>query len=187
MRNRQHSHSQGVPSEICLLCWQSHPAEICSLKGKECFVLHFGAQKDGKEPTSQREAQACYRSVRGKLKTSPLQVLLHQLYQQGHWYVVVIWKQEDATDPLIKELGLALWLYQTEIPLAALPVEILRELSARFEGGERIGVLNVDHAPAVGEATERALAAFKRATQGDTSHAPQPGVHLQQKQREWVL
>ena len=185
MRNRQHTHGQEAPSEICMLCWQSHPTEICPLKGKECFVLHFGARKDGKEPTSQREAQACYRSVRGKLKTSPLQVLVHQLYQLGHWYVVVIWKQEDATDPLIKELGLALWLYQTEIPFAALPVEILRELAARFEGGERTGVLNVDHAPAVGEATERALAAFKRATQGGTSHAPQPGVHL--LHREWVL
>jgi hypothetical protein len=38
--------------------------------------------------------------------------LVHQLYQQGHWYVVVIWKQEDATDPLIKGLKLTLWLYQ---------------------------------------------------------------------------
>ena len=185
MRKRQHTHSQEAPSEICMLCWQSHPTEICPLKGKECFVLHFGAQKVGKEPTSQREAQACYRFVRGKLKTSPLQVLVYQLYQLGHWYVVVIWKQEDATDPLIKELGLALWLYQTEIPFAALPVEILRELDARFERGERMGVLNVDHAPAVGEATERALAAFKRATQGGTSNAPQPGVHL--LHREWVL
>jgi len=148
-------------------------------------VLHFGAQKDGNEPISQREAQACYRSVRGKLKTSPLRVLVHQLYQLRHWYVVVIWKQEDATDPLIKELGLTLWLYQTEIPFAALPVEILRELAARFERGERTGVLNIDHAPAVGEATERALAAFKRATQDGTSNAPQPGVHL--LQREWNL
>jgi hypothetical protein len=98
---------------------------------------------------------------------------------------VVIWKQEDATDPLIKELGLALWLYQTEIPFAALPVEILGELDARFERGERKGVLNVDNAPSVGEATERALAAFKRATQESRSNAPQPGVHL--PQREWVL
>src|SRR5713226_6304888 len=173
MRNRQHSHSQEARSEICLL------------KGKACFVLHFGAQKDGKEPTSQREAQACYRSVRGKLKTSPLQVLVHQLYQQGHWYVVVIWKQEDATDPLIKELGLALWLYQTEIPCAALPVEILRELGARFERGERTGVLNDDTALSIGEATVRALEAYKRATQDGTSNAPQPGVHL--PQGEWVL
>jgi hypothetical protein len=185
MRNRQHTHSQAAPSKMCMLCWQSHPTEICPLKGKECFVLHFGAQKDGKEPASQREAQACYRSVRGKLKTSELQVLVHQLYQQGHWYVVVIWKQEDATDPLIKELGLALWLYQTEIPFAALPVEILRELDARFERGERTGVLNVDHASSIGEATERALVAFKRATQDGTSNVPQPGVHL--LQREWVL
>jgi hypothetical protein len=123
--------------------------------------------------------------TRGKLKTSPLQVLVHQLYQQGHWYVVVIWKQEDATDPLIKELGLALWLYQTEIPCAALPVEILRALSAHFKRGERTGVLNVDTAPSIGEATKRALAAFKRATQDGTSHAPQPGMQL--LQREWVL
>jgi hypothetical protein len=185
MRKRQHTHSQEAPGEICLLCWQSHPAEICPLKGKECFVLHFGAQKDGKEPTSQREAQACYRSVRGKLKTSSFQVLVHQLYQQGHWYVVVIWKQEDTTDPLISELGLTLWLYQTEIPLAVLPVEILRELGARFERGERTGVLNVDNAPSVGEATEQALAAFKRAKQHGTSNTPQPGVHL--PQREWIL
>jgi hypothetical protein len=185
MSKRQRTHGQEVPSEVCLLCWQSHPAESCPLQGKACFVLHFGAQKDGKEPTSQREAQACYRFVRGKLKPSPLQVVVHQLYQQGHWYVVVIWKQEDATDPLIKELGLALWLYQTEIPCAALPVEILRELGAHFERGERTGVLNVDTAPSIGEATERALAAFKRATQDGTSHAPQPGMHL--LQREWVL
>ena len=185
MRNRQHTHSQEAMSEGCLLCWQSHPAEICPLQGKECFVLHFGAQKGGKESTSQREAQACYRFVRGKLKTSSIQVLVHQLYQQGHWYVVVIWKQEDATDPLIKELGLALWLYQTEIASAALPVEILRELGAHFERGERTGVLNVDNAPSVSEATERALAAFKRATQDGTSNVPQPGVHL--LQREWIL
>ena len=97
----------------------------------------------------------------------------------------MIWKQEDATDPLIKELGLALWLYQTEIPFAALPVEILRELGAHIERGERTGVLNVDNAPSIGEATERALAAFKRATQDGTSNAPQPGVHL--PQREWIL
>jgi hypothetical protein len=185
MSNRQRTHCQEAPSEICPLCWQSHPTEICPLQGKECFVLQFGAQKDRQEPTSQREAQACYRSVRGKLKTSSLQVLVHQLYQQGHWYVVVIRKQEDAMDPLTKELGLALWLYQTEIPVAALPVEILRELDARFERGERTGVLNVDHAPSVGEATERALAAFKRAKQDGTSNAPQPGVHL--LQREWIL
>jgi hypothetical protein len=185
MRKRQHTQSQEAPGEICMLCWQSHPTERCPLQGKECFVLYFGAQKVGKDPTSQREAQACYRSVRGKLKTSPLQVVVHQLYQQGHWYVVVIWKQEDATDPLIKELGLALWLYQTEIPFAALPVEILRELDARFERGERTGVLNVDHAPSIGEVTERALAAYKKATQDGTSHALQPGVNL--PQREWVL
>lgn len=185
MSHRQHAHSQKTSSEECLLCWQSHPAEVCPLQGKECFALHFGAQKDGKEPTSQREAQACYRFVRAKLKTSPLQVLVHQLYQQGHWYVVVIWKQEDATDPLIKELGLSLWLYQTEIPFAALPVEILRELGAYFERGVRTGVLNVDNAPSVDEATERALAAFKRAKQDGMSNAPQPGVHL--PQREWTL
>jgi hypothetical protein len=185
MSNKQHTHSQEAQGEICVLCWQCHPAEICPLQGKACFVLHFGAQKDGKEPTSQREVQACYRSVRGKLKTSPLQVLVHQLYQQGHWYVVVIWKQKDATDPLIKELALALWLYQTEIPFAALPVEILRELGAHFERGERTGVLNVDHAPSIGEVTERALAAYKKATQDGTSNALQPGVHL--PQREWVL
>ena len=185
MRNRQHSHSQEAPSEICMLCWQSHPTEICPLKGKECFVLQFGAQKARSEPTSQREAQACYRSVRGKLKTSQLQVLVHQLYQQGHWYVVVIWRQEDATDPLIKELGLTLWLYSTEIPLAALPVEILRALGAHFERGERTGVLNVDNASSISGATERALAAFKRATQDGTSNIPQPGVHL--PQRQWVL
>ena len=111
--------------------------------------------------------------------------MVHQLYQQGHWYVVVIWRQEGATDPLIKELGLALWLYQTEIPFAALPVKVLRELGAHFERGERTGVLNVDDASSIGEATERALVAFKRATQGGPSNTPQPGVHLQQK--EWVL
>jgi hypothetical protein len=98
MRKRQHTQSQEALGEICMLCWQSHPTERCPLQGKECFVLYFGAQKVGEEPTSQREAQACYRSVRGKLKTSPLQVLVHQLYQLGHWYVVVIWKQEDAHD-----------------------------------------------------------------------------------------
>jgi hypothetical protein len=184
MRNRQHTHSQEAPSEICMLCWQSHPTEICPLKGKECFVLYFGAQKGRSNPLSQREAQTCYRSVRGKLKTSQLQILVHQLYQQGHWYVVVIWKQEDGKDPLIKELGLTLWLYQTEIPFAALPVEILRELDARFERGERTGVLNVDNASSIGEATVRALVAFKRAMQDGTSN-PQPGVHL--LQREWVL
>src|SRR5260370_42450672 len=164
MRNRQHTHSQEAMSEGCLLCWQSHPAEICPMQGKECFVLHFGAQKDGKEPTSQREAQACYRFVRGKLKTSSIQVLVHQLYQQGHWYVVVIWKQEDATDPLIKELGLALWLYQTEIPLAALPVEILRELDARFERGKRMEDINAHHPPALGEPREQARPPFRKAT-----------------------
>jgi len=185
MSKRQHTRSQESLSEACLLCWQSHPAEICPLQGKACFILPFGAQKDGKEPTSQREAQACYRFVRGKLKTSSLQVLVHQLYQQGRWYVVVMWKQEDATDPLIKELGLALWLYQTEIGSAALPVEILRELSAHFERGERTGVLNADNAPSISEATKRALAAFKRVTQDGTSNVPQPGVHL--LQREWVL
>jgi hypothetical protein len=96
-----------------------------------------------------------------------------------------MWNQKDATDPLIKELGLALWLYQTEIGSAALPVEILRELAARFERGERTGVLNVDTAPSVSEATERALMAFKRATLDGTSSAPQPGVHL--LQRQWIL
>ena len=185
MSKRRQIHSQGVPSERCLLCWQSHPGERCPLQGKTCFVLNFGAQKDGKEPTSQREAQACYRFIRGKLKASELQVLVHQLYQQGHWYVAVIWKQEDATDPLIRELGLALWFYQTEIPCAALPVEILRELGAHFARGERTGVLNVDDASSIGEATARALVAFKRATQDGTSHAPQPGLHLFQS--EWVL
>jgi hypothetical protein len=81
MSNSQHMHRQEALSEGCLLCWQSHPAQICPLQGKACFVLHFGAQKDGKEPTSQREAQACYRFVRGKLKTASLRVLVHQLYQ----------------------------------------------------------------------------------------------------------
>jgi hypothetical protein len=185
MRKRHHTHRQEALSEACQLCWQSHPAENCPLQGKACFVLHFGAQKDGKEPTSQREAQACYRFVRGKLKTASLQALVHQLYQQGHWYVVVMWNQEDAPDPLIKELGLALWLYQTQSASAALPVEILRELGAHFERGERTGVLNVDSAPSVSEATERALAAFKKATRDGTSHAPQPGVQL--LQREWIL
>jgi len=111
--------------------------------------------------------------------------LVHQLYQQGYWYVVVIWRQEDATDPLIKELGLMLWLYQTELPFAALPVEVLRTLSAHFERGERTGVLNVENAASLGEATKRALVAFKRATQDGRSHIPQPGMHL--PQREWVL
>ena len=97
----------------------------------------------------------------------------------------MIWKQKEATDPLIKELALALWLYQTEVPIAALPVEILRELGAHFERGERTGVLNVDNAPSIGEVTERALAAYKKATQDGTSKALQPGVHL--PQREWVL
>ncbi len=108
MRRRQHLHSQEALSEGCRLRWQSHPDQICPLQGKAYFVLPFGAQQDGKKPISQREAQACYRFVRGKLKTASLQVLVHQLYQQGHWYVVVMWNQEDATDPLIKELGLAL-------------------------------------------------------------------------------
>src|SRR5260370_38271455 len=109
MRKRQHTHRQEAPSEICMLCWQSHPTEICPLKGKEYFVLHFGAQKDGNGPISQREAQACYRSVRGKLKTSPLQELVHQLNQLGHWSVVVIWKQEDATDRPINDVGRPPW------------------------------------------------------------------------------
>jgi hypothetical protein len=185
MSKRYHTHNQQALSAACPLCWQSHPAEICPLQGKACFVLPFGAHKDGKEPTSQREAQACYRFVRGKLKTSPIQVLVHQLYQQGHWYVVVMWKQEDTTDPLIKELGLALWLYQTEIGAAALPVEILRILVAHFERGESTGVLNVDTAPSMSAATERAVAAFKRATQDGTSPAPQPGMYL--LQRQWTL
>jgi len=109
---------------------------------------------------------------------------VHQLYQQGHWYVVVMWNQEETTDLHIKGLGLALWLYQKEIGTAALPVEILRELAAYFERGESTGVLNVDHAPSVSEATERAVAAFKRATQDSTSPFPQPGVHLLQRQWE---
>ena len=185
MSKRPRTHSQQALSEACQLCWQSHPAQICPLQGKACFVLPFGAQQDGKKPTSQRAAQACYRFVRGKLKSASLQVLVHQLYQQGHWYVVVMWKQEDATNPLIKELGLALWLYQTEIGAAALSVEILRELAAHVEKGESTGVLNADHAPSVSEATERAVAAFKRATQDGTSTVPQPGVHL--LQRKWIL
>jgi len=185
MSKRPRTHSQQALSAACPQCWQSHPDQICPLQGKACFVLPFGAQKDGKEPTSQREAQACYRFVRGKLKSASIQVLVHQLYQQGHWYVVVMWKQEDATNPLIKELGLALWLYQTEIGAAALPVEILRELVAHFERGESTGVLNVDHAPSVSEATERAVAAFKRAMRDGTSPVPQPGLHL--LQRQWTL
>src|SRR5215471_4934741 len=157
MSKRPRTHSQQALSAACPQCWQSHPDQICPLQGKACFVLPFGAQKDGKEPTSQREAQACYRFVRGKLKSASIQVLVHQLYQQGHWYVVVMWKQEDATNPLIKELGLALWLYQTEIPCAALPVEILRELGTRFANGERTGVLNADDTSSIGEATAQAL------------------------------
>jgi hypothetical protein len=38
--------------------------------------------------------------------------------------------------------------------ITALPVEILRELGAHFERSERTGVLNVDNAPSIGEATE---------------------------------
>jgi len=66
-----------------------------------------------------------------------------------------------------------------------LPVEILRELAAHVEKGESTGVLNVDHAPSVNEAAERAVAAFKRATQDGTSPVPLPGVHL--LQRQWIL
>jgi hypothetical protein len=175
---------QEEPDPLCPLCWQAHVGEPCPLEGRDCFVLYFGAYKRGKEPVSQREAQAFYRFIRGKLKGSQLPVLVLQLHQLGHWYVVVIWKHGDATSPLLKELGLTLWLSQTEIASAALPLDILREVRARFDHGELLGVLNVDDALPIGAATMKALAAFKSVPRSGTA-SPGAGLHLWQS--EWVV
>lgn len=32
MSKRQHTHSQEAPNEVCLLCWQSHPAELSTAR-----------------------------------------------------------------------------------------------------------------------------------------------------------
>jgi len=96
----------------------------------------------------------------------------------------VIWKHGDATSPLLKELGLTLWLSQTEIASAALPLDILREVRARFDHGELLGVLNVDDALPIGAATMKALAAFKSVPRSGTA-SPGAGLHLWQS--EWVV